>query len=94
MSRERRRELGDVGEAFVPQHHDAGVEAEVDWGEAWAVIDGERREGPPVPACGCVTRARRSRWRSRSETQQAFLEGHVEAFECLGGVPGWFAMTT
>jgi len=32
--RRRRGELGDVGEVFVPLVSDAGVEAEVDWGEA------------------------------------------------------------
>jgi transposase len=31
--RARRRELGDVGEAFVPQQHEPGAEAEVDWGD-------------------------------------------------------------
>jgi hypothetical protein len=30
----RRRERGEAVEAFVPQVHAAGVEAEVDWGEA------------------------------------------------------------
>ena len=34
--RRRRGELGDVGEVFVPLVSDAGVEAEVDWGEAKA----------------------------------------------------------
>jgi transposase len=32
--RERRRQLGDVGEVFVQLWADAGVEAEVDWGQA------------------------------------------------------------
>lgn len=32
-----RRELGGpVDEAFVPQPHEPGIEAEVDWGEAQA----------------------------------------------------------
>ena len=31
---DKRRELGVVGEVFVPLIADAGVEAEVDWGEA------------------------------------------------------------
>jgi hypothetical protein len=31
---DKRRELGDVGEVFVPLISDAGVEAEVDWGQA------------------------------------------------------------
>ena len=41
----RRRELGlAVSEAFVPQAHSPGEEAEVDWGEAEVVIAGERRK--------------------------------------------------
>jgi transposase len=84
--RERRRALGDVvDEVFVPLCHEPGAEAEVDWGEATVVIGG-------VPtrvflflmrACfsgACFVQAH------RRETQQAFLEGHVEAFEFFGGV--------
>jgi transposase len=39
--RDRRRELGDVGEVFVPLFSDAGVEAEVDWGQAKVLLRGE-----------------------------------------------------
>ena len=84
--RERRRELGDVGEAFVPQHHEPGVEAEVDWGEAWAVIDGQVVKVHLFQLRLCHSGAAFAA-AFRSETQQAFLEGHVEAFEFLGGVP-------
>jgi transcriptional regulator with XRE-family HTH domain len=38
--RGRRHELGEVGEAFVPLISEAGVEAEVDWGEATVVLRG------------------------------------------------------
>ena len=39
----RRRELGlAVHETFVPQSYDWGVEAQVDWYEAYADLDGER----------------------------------------------------
>jgi len=37
----RRRELGEVGEVFVPLIADAGVEAEVDWGQAQVRLRGE-----------------------------------------------------
>jgi len=77
--RERRRELGDIGEAFVPQHHEPGVEAEVDWGEAWAVIDGEVVKVHLFQLRLCHSGAAFAA-AFRSETQQAFLEGHVEAF--------------
>ena len=72
--------------AMVPQDHAPGVEAEVDFGEVWVVLDGVKTKchlfvyrlshsGAAVhrvyPTCG----------------QEAFLQGHIEAFEALGGVP-------
>ena len=84
--RARRRELGDVGEAFVPQHHEPGAEAEVDWGEAWAVIDGQRVKVHLFQLRLCHSGAAFAGAFLR-ETQQAFLEAHADAFEYLGGVP-------
>jgi transposase len=83
--RERRRALGEF-EAFVPQTHLPGQTAEVDWGQAEIVLAGAREQvnffvlrlshsgAGLVQAFGHAT-------------QQAFLEGHVEAFAFLGGVP-------
>jgi transposase len=84
--RERKRAMGfAVDEVFVPQVHAPGIEAEVDWGEALVVL-------------GCVSvkvhlfvmRASFSGaafcQASLVETQQAFLECHVQAFEWFGGV--------
>ena len=84
--RERRRELGDVGEAFVPQHHEPGRAGEVDWGEAWAVIDGQIVKVHLFQLRLCHSGAAFAA-AFRGETQQAFLEGHADAFEFLGGVP-------
>ena len=39
--RARRRELGEVDEAFVPLVSEAGVEAEVDWGQATVLMGSE-----------------------------------------------------
>ena len=83
---ERRRALGEVGEAFVPQHHAPGAEGEVDWGEATAMIAGRAarlhvfhlRLSHSGAAFAAVF---------AQETQQAFLEAHVDAFAFLGGVP-------
>lgn len=73
-------------EVFIPQEHAPGAEAEVDFGDVWIDINGVRTRcymfafrlshvGKSVhrvyPTCG----------------QEAFLEGHIEAFEALGGVP-------
>lgn len=79
-------EAGRRVEVFVPQQHAPGAEAEVDFGEVWVVLAGVKTKchmfvfrlsysGKAIhriyPACG----------------QEAFLEGHIEAFETLGGVP-------
>lgn len=86
--RARKRELGwPVGDVFVPQVHAPGKEAEVDWGEAIV----EFPDGP-VKVHLFVMRASFSGaafcQASLVETQQAFLELHVQAFEWFGGVFG------
>jgi transposase len=84
--RARKRELGwPVGDVFVPQVHAPGMEAEVDWGEAIV----EFPDGP-MKVHLFVMRASFSGaafcQASLVETQQAFLELHVQAFEWFGGV--------
>jgi len=84
--RGRKRAMGwAVGEVFVPQVHAPGVEAEVDWGEAEVVL-----AGVAVKVHLFVMRASFSGaafcQASLVETQQAFLELHVQAFEWYGGV--------
>jgi transposase len=84
--RARKRQLGwPVGEVFVPQVHAPAREAEVDWGQAEVVL-----AGAPVTVHLFVMRASFSGaafcQASLVETQQAFLELHVQAFEWFGGV--------
>ncbi len=83
----RRRELGLGVEAHVPQAHDPGAEAEVDWGEAKVWVGGEL-----VKAKLFLLRLSHSGATYveafPGETQQAFLEAHANAFCFLGGVPG------
>jgi transposase len=84
--RRRRREMGlAVGEVYVPQVHAPGVGAEVDWGQADVDLAGDRTtvrlflmRASFSGAAFCQA--------SLVETQQAFLEMHVEAFEWFGGV--------
>jgi transposase len=84
--RQRKRAMGwPVGEVFIPQVHAPGVEAEVDWGQAKIDLAGTRTEvhlffmrASFSGAAFCQA--------SLVETQQAFLELHVEAFEWFGGV--------
>jgi transposase len=83
--RRRRRELGDpVDEVFVPQVHEPGVEAEVDWGEAIVEIAGQRRKVYLFLMRACYSGAAFVIAFERA-TQQAFLEAHVEAFRFFGG---------
>jgi transposase len=84
--RARKRAMGlAVGEVFVPQVHAPGMEGEVDWGEADVVLAGVlttvhlfvmRASFSGAAFCQA----------SLVETQQAFLELHVQAFEWFGGV--------
>jgi transposase len=83
--RERRRALGDVGEAFVPLATEAGVEAEVDWGRATVRLRGELVEVHLFLMRPCFSGASFV-IAFASESQQAFLEAHVAAFEWFGGV--------
>jgi transposase len=79
-----RRGMGEV-EAFVPLVSDAGVEAEVDWGEARVFLRGEQTVVHLFVMRACHSGASFV-MASGSETQQAFLEGHVAALEWFGGV--------
>jgi transposase len=82
---DKRRELGEVGEVFVPLFSDAGVEAEVDWGEATVLLRGEPVVVHLFEMRACFSGAAFV-IAFRDETQQAFLEGHVRALEWHGGV--------
>jgi transposase len=83
--RQRRRQLGEVDEVFVPLVSDAGVEAEVDWGEAKIRLRGELVDAHLFLMRPCFSGASFV-IAFESETQQAFLEAHVAAFEWFGGV--------
>ena len=71
---------------FVPQVREPGAEAEVDFGDVTVELDGR-------PA-RCFLFAFRLSYSGKachrvyaSQAQEAFLEGHVAAFEVIGGVP-------
>jgi transposase len=82
----RKQELGLGGRvAFVPQSYDWGQEAQVDWFEAVAKLDGE--------PCKLQLFAMRSMASGDAfhraythATQQALLEAHELAFAYFGGV--------
>jgi transposase len=73
-------------QGMVPQLHAPGAEAEVDFAEVWVRLSGE-----PVH---CHLFTLRLSYSGKavhrvfaSQSQEAFMEGHVEAFRVLGGVP-------
>jgi transposase len=84
----RRVELDLVTvEVCIPQTHQPGAEAEVDFGEFYATIGGQS-----VKVWMFVMRLSHSGRAFHiaygTQAQEAFLEGHVLAFQHFGGVPG------
>jgi transposase len=81
-SREGRAHL----EGTVPQVHEPGAEAEVDFADVWVRLAGE-----PVK---CHLFTLRLSYSGKavhrvyaSQSQEAFMQGHAEAFAVLGGIP-------
>jgi transposase len=76
----------DAEKAFVPQTHEPGAEAEVDFGDVWVRLDGE------LTKCALFTLRLSFSGKAvhrvfASQGQEAFIEGHLEAFRVLGGTP-------
>ncbi len=73
------------GEVFFPLQFDPGEEAQVDWGHARCIINGEERKvcmfcfRPCYSATSFVMAYER-------ENQESLLDGHIRAFEFFGGV--------
>jgi transposase len=84
--RQRKVQMGLAqAEVFVPQSYRWGEEAQVDWYEAWAEIDGEQQKAylfcmRSMASGGAFHRA------YPHASQQAFLEAHELAFAYFGGV--------
>lgn len=75
-----------IAKAMVPQLHLPGAEAEVDFGEVWVILAGVKTK--------CFMFAYRLSHSGRAvhrvyptQALEAFLEGHIDAFEETGGVP-------
>jgi transposase len=73
-------------EGTVPQVHEPGAEAEVDFADVWVRLAGE-----PLK---CHLFTLRLSYSGKavhrvyaSQSQEAFMQGHVEAFAVLGGIP-------
>ncbi|MGH3966416.1 MAG: IS21 family transposase [Pseudonocardiaceae bacterium] len=87
--RRRRVELGLAAgvEVMVPQSHDPGAEGEIDFGEFYADIAGTMTKCH-LFILRLSASGKGASFAFTSQGQEAFLEGHVRAFERLGGVPG------
>lgn len=79
------REGSTVVQGMVPQTHEPGAEAEVDFAEVFVEVAGEQVK--------CHLFTLRMSYSGKavhrvfaSQSQEAFMEGHIEAFRVLGGV--------
>jgi len=84
----RKVELGlDRVEVAVPQTHEPGAEAEVDFGEFYATVAGVwMKLWMFVMRLSCSGEAFHVAF--ATQAQEAFLQGHVLGFEHFGAVPG------
>jgi transposase len=90
VAKRRRQILAEAGRALeagcVPQTHRPAAEAEVDFHDLWVLLRGVRTKTALFTMrLSCSARA--AHRASLSQGQEAFLEGHVRAFDRLGGVP-------
>ena len=73
-------------EAYMPLAFDPGEEAQVDWGEAKVIENGIQRTVQLF--CMRLSHSKASFvYPYERATMEAFLDGHVRAFEFFGGVP-------
>jgi transposase len=73
-------------EVFLPLEFEPGEDAQVDWGEAIAVIGGERKSVQFFLMRLCYSR-RAFAMAFPTQAQECFLYAHLSAFKHFGGVP-------
>jgi transposase len=71
---------------YLPLEFDAGTDAQVDWGEAQVIMNGVQISVQVFVIRLCYSR-RTFAMAFPSQEQEAFFEGHVQAFRHFGGVP-------
>jgi len=71
---------------FVPLEFDPGQDAQVDWGEAIAILNGVRQTVQLFVMRLCYSR-RTFAMAFPTQRQEAFFFGHVQAFHFFAGVP-------
>ena len=73
-------------DVFLPLEFEPGQDAQVDWGEAQAVIGGQRKTVQVFLMRLCYSR-RTFAMTFPTQEQESFLWGHLQAFKHFGGVP-------
>ena len=71
---------------FLPLEFDPGQDAQVDWGEAYAVINGQPQKVQLFIMRLCFSR-RTFAMTFPTQRQESFFWGHVQAFAYFAGVP-------
>jgi transposase len=75
-----------VAEGYVPQTHEPGGEAEVDFADLWVILRGVKTK--TFLFTMRLSYSGKSVHRAFvTQAQEAFLEGHVQAFTEFGGTP-------
>lgn len=82
----RQRQATHAPDVFLPLEYDPGQDAQVDWGEAYAIIGGERQKVQLFVMRLCFSR-RTFAMAFPTQRQESFFWGHVKAFEHFGGIP-------
>ena len=80
---QRKQTQGDV---FFPLQFDVGEEGQVDWGEAWCILNGVEQKVFLFCLRLCYSSVSYVR-AYYQESQECFQDGHVHALGFLGGVP-------
>ena len=83
----RRRQPAVLAEVKIPQTHAPGAEGEVDFGQVSFFLAGVQVEGWMF-VFRLSASGRGFHRVYMNQAQQAFLDGHVRAFDHMGGVPG------
>jgi transposase len=72
---------------YIPLEFEPGTDAQMDWGEAVVIMAGQEVKVQMFLLRLCYSR-RLFVMAFPSQSQEAFFEGHVQAFHFFGGVPG------
>lgn len=81
----RRRELRRPA-IFIPLQYEPGQDAQVDWGEAYVIMNGEKVKAQLFVMRLCYSR-RTFVMAFPTQKQEAFFSAHMAAFHFFGGVP-------